>query len=203
MGITSVAVGLIALPLAVSAGHGARPVTAVPGLTISVSDGQTTASTGEKLTYLVSIRDAGAAAVPHLKITQTMPPGVTFLSASRHGVATGGMVAWYATIPAGGTETFSVTARVTQTPARELRLAAVACATPQGSTRPLICAAHLDRLPAAAAAAAGAGSSAPQAAGPSETRLAAYAGAGLGLVVLIVGGLTVAAARRRRQSQAG
>jgi uncharacterized repeat protein (TIGR01451 family) len=174
-------------------------VAAVPGLTISVSDGQTTANAGEQLTYLVSIRDAGTTAVPHLKITQTMPPGVKFLSASRQGVATGGQVAWYASIPAGATETFRVTARVTQTPARQLRLAAVACATPQGSRRPLVCAAHLDRLPAAAAA----GGSAPQAAGPSEARLAAYAGAGLGVVVLIVGGLAVAAARRRRQSPAG
>lgn len=186
---TSLAAGLIALPL----------ISPVPGLTISVSDGQTTANAGEQLTYLISIRDAGTAAVPHLKITQTMAPGVKVLSASRHGVAAGGQVAWYATIPAGGTETFSVTARVTQTPPRELRLAAVACATPQGSSRPIICAAHLDNLPAAAAAA----SPGARAAGSSDERLAAYAGAGLGVVVLIVAGLTVMAARRRRQNQAG
>ena len=52
----------------------------------------------------------------------------------------------------GGTQTFRVTALVTQTPARELRLAAVACVVLPDGSPPVVCAAHLDQLPAAAAA---------------------------------------------------
>jgi uncharacterized repeat protein (TIGR01451 family) len=159
---------------------------AVPGLSISVSDGHIAAKTGDRLAYTVSVRDSGTAAAPHLKITQTLSAGLVFLSASRHGVATAGQVAWDATIPAGGTETFNVVARVAQTPARLLRLAAVACAAPAGSSRPIVCASHLDRLPVAAAAPA--------------TRaggfLLPYAAAGLG--ALAVGVLAVIAGQRVR-----
>ena len=112
------------------------PTPAVPGLSISVSDGRTAAKAGDLLTYVVHVRDGGTAAAPHLKITQTLSPGLAFVSASSHGVATAGKVAWDASIPAGRAQTFSVVARVTQTPARVLRLAAVACAAAEGSKTP-------------------------------------------------------------------
>ena len=76
-----------------------------------------------------------------------------------------------------------------RTPARVLRLAAVACATLPGGGRPIVCAAHLDRLPAATAdSAAGSGS--------SGSKLLPYAAAGLAL--LAAGLLTVIARRRIR-----
>ena len=127
------------------------PPPRIPGLTISVTDGRAAATAGDRLTYTVSVRDTGIAAAPHLKITQTLSPGLEFLSASGNGVATAGQVAWHASLPAGGTQTFRVTALVTQTPARELRLAAVACVVLPDGSPPVVCAAHLDQLPAAAA----------------------------------------------------
>lgn len=168
-----------------------RPATsarlpAVPRLSISVSDGHTAAKAGDRLAYTVSVRDTGTAAAPHLKITQTLSEGLVFLSASPHGMATAGQVAWNANIPAGGTQTFNVVARVAQTPARLLRLAAVACAAPEGSSRPIVCAAHLDRLPAAAAG------SAPRASGS----VLPYAAAGA--AALAAGVLVVIAGRRVR-----
>jgi uncharacterized repeat protein (TIGR01451 family) len=201
--------GLIAMPIAVLPGHSlpaasasasakasakatakatagaSRP--AVPGLSISVTDGKTAVQPGEQLTYLVSVKDIGTLGAPHLKVTQTLPAGLTFVSASRHGVAADGQVAWLAGLQAGGAETFTVVTKLTRAPARQLRLAAVACAEPQGSARPMVCAAHLDRLPAVEAAA-------PKAAGSSGGDLPAYIGAGLG--VLVVGALLVVAGRR-------
>jgi len=50
---------------------------------------------------------------PRLKITQTLPAGLKFLSASGHGVVAGGKVAWSAGLPAGRTETFRVVTQVT------------------------------------------------------------------------------------------
>jgi len=201
--------GLIAMPIAVLPGHVAptKPVTAtagvpqrpshvplasVPALTIGVSDGRTAAKAGDQLTYVVSVRDSGARGAPHLKITQTLSAGLEFLSASPHGTAANGQVAWYAGIPAGRTQTFRVVARVTRPPAQVLRLAAVACAAADGSSRPIVCAAHLDRLPAAAVAAA----AASQGARPSGPILLAIAVAVL--VVLAAGVLAVIAFRRLR-----
>jgi uncharacterized repeat protein (TIGR01451 family) len=149
------------------------PSSAALALSISVSDGRTAANPGDQLTYLVSVRDAGTVSARHLKITQTLSPGLDFLSA----------------IPAGGTKTFRVVARVTRTPARLLRLAAIACASAEGSARPIVCAAHLDRLPALTAA------SASQAAGTSDLVPLGYAAAAL--AVLAVAVLAVIARRRR------
>ncbi len=201
--------GLMAMPIAVLSGHvaPAKPVTAtasvgvpqrashmppasVPSLMIGVSDGRTAAKAGDQLTYVVRVRDGGTRSAPHLKITQTLSAGLEFLSASPHGTAANGQVAWYAGIPAGGTQAFRVVARVTRPPARLLRLAAVACAAADGSSRPIVCAAHLDRLPATAAA------SAPGGAGPSRPVLLASAVAVL--VVLAAGVLAAIAFRRLR-----
>ena len=192
----ALAVGLIAIPVAAATSHPVASRTApavppppIPGLTINVTDGRVAAKAGEQLTYTVSVRDSGVAAARHLKITQTLSPGLQFLSASGNGVATAGRIAWSTSLPAGGTRTFRVAARVTQPPARVLRLAAVACATLPGGSRPIVCAAHLDRLPAAAAdSVAGSGS--------SGSKLLPYAVAGL--AVLVAGVLTVIAGLRVR-----
>jgi uncharacterized repeat protein (TIGR01451 family) len=205
----ALAAGLIAMPVAAATGQPvtsapaaaapgqpvtSRTVSAVPSprtpsLAISVTDGRAAATTGDRLTYTVSVRDTGAKAAPRLKITQTLSPGLEFVSASDEGVAKAGQVAWHATVPPDGTRTFRVVALVTRTPARELRLAAVACVALPGGTRPVVCAAHLDRLPAAAAEPAAAGRS-----GPSGSKLLAYAGGGL---AVLAAGLATMIARRR------
>jgi Domain of unknown function DUF11 len=136
----------------------------------------------------VSVRNSGAVAVPRFTVSQTLPAGLAFLSASDHGAAKSGLVSWSASLPVGGERTFRVSARVTKTPAKLLRLAAVACVTLPGSTRPLVCAAHLDRLPAAAAAQASGSRS-------SAGNVLAYTGAGAAVLVL---GLIAAIAARRR-----
>jgi uncharacterized repeat protein (TIGR01451 family) len=196
----ALAVGLIAMPAAMAASHpatshqkppptaSAAPASRTPGVTISVSDGQVTARAGEKLTYTVSVRNSGAIAVPRLKVAQTLAAGVEFLSASDHGVAKGGNVSWTASLPVGGRQTFVDVTRVTRTPATLLRLAAVACVTLPKSGSPLVCAAHLDRLPALAAASA---SRSGHSAGNGPTYTAA------GLAVLALGLLTAIIARRR------
>jgi uncharacterized repeat protein (TIGR01451 family) len=145
---------------------------------------------GDQLTYLVSVQNSGTLSAPHLKITQTLPAGLEFLSASGHGVAAHGQVAWSAGLAAGNTKTFHVAARVTRTPARLLRLAAVACAAAPGRSSPIVCAAHLDRLPAATTA------SAPRTSASSGWTPLAYAG--VALAVLALGGLSVIVGRRAR-----
>ena len=195
----ALAVGLVALPAVMAASHPAAihpkpPHTAsaargsrTPGLTIGISDGQVTARAGDKLTYTVSVRNSGAVPVPRVKVTQTLSSGLKFLSASDHGLAAGGDVSWTASLPVGGKRTFVDVTRVTSTPATLLRLAAVACVTLPGASRPMVCAAHLDRLPAAAAPASRSGHSA----GNVTTYTAA------GLAVLALGLVTAIVVRRR------
>lgn len=192
----ALAAGLIAMPIAVATSHpGASrtgpvaPPPRIPGLTISVTDGRVAATAGDRLTYTVSVRDTGIAAVPHLEITQTLSSGLEFLWASGNGMATAGHITWHATLSAGGARTFRVVALVTRTPAQVLRLAAIACAALPGGDRPIVCAAHLDQLPAADAESAAAS-------GSSGRKPLAYAAAGLAM--LAVGLLTVIAGRRVR-----
>jgi uncharacterized repeat protein (TIGR01451 family) len=127
----------------------------VPGLRISIGDGRTTVQAGDRLTYTVLVQNSGARRSPALKITQTLPPGLRFISASSHGAARAGNVTWHAVLPAGGKDTFSLQAQVTRSAVRQSRLAAVACAALADSHTPIVCAAHLDRLPGAPAAASG------------------------------------------------
>ena len=78
---------VIAIPVAAATGHPVASRTApavppppIPGLTINVTDGRVVATPGERLTYTLSVRDSGIAAARHLKITQTLSPGLQFLS---------------------------------------------------------------------------------------------------------------------------
>jgi uncharacterized repeat protein (TIGR01451 family) len=195
----ALAVGLIAMPAAMAVSHptavhpkppraaSAGRASRAPGLTISISDGHVAARAGDELTYAVSVRNSGAVAVQRLKVTQTLSTGLQFLSASDSGVAASGDVSWTASLPVGGKRTFVDVARVTRTPSTLLSLAAIACVTLPGGSRPVVCAAHLDRLPAAAAVASRSGHSA-------GNGLAYTAG---GLAVLALGLLTAIVARRR------
>jgi uncharacterized repeat protein (TIGR01451 family) len=186
----TLAVGLIVM----AASHPASPHTTPamraprePGLSITISDGRVSARAGDKLTYTVSVRDSGTAAVRHLKVTQILSPGLEFLSASDHGVAASGHVSWSAGLPVGGTRTFHVVTRVTRTPATLLRLAAVACVALPSSSRPIVCSAHLDRLPAATESEAR----------PGHSVAAVLTCTASGLAVLAFGLLAVIIARRR------
>jgi len=197
----ALAVGLIAMPAAMAVSHpapshprasrsaSATRATRAPGITISVGDGRAAARAGDELTYTVIVRNSGAVNVPRLKVTQTLSAGLQFVSASADGVAASGHVNWSARLPVGGERTFRVVARVTRTPATLLRLAAVACATLPGASGPIVCAAHLDRLPAATAAAPAAR------AAHSTGDVLPYTAAGV--AVLALGLLTAIVARRR------
>jgi uncharacterized repeat protein (TIGR01451 family) len=194
------AVGLIAIPAAMAVGHpaaskpkpthtaSAARASRAPGLTISISDGHFAVRDGDELTYTVSVRNSGAVAVRRFKVSQTLPPGLEFVSASDHGVAASGHVSWTAGLPVGGKQTFLAVTRVTRTPATLLRLAAVACVMLPGSRSPLVCAAHLDRLPALAAASA-------SRSGHPAGRVGVYTAGGL--AALALGLLTAIVARRR------
>jgi uncharacterized repeat protein (TIGR01451 family) len=185
----AVVTGLIALPVVTAPGHdGPTRAPKAPGLAISISDGQASTRPGQVLTYTASLRNTGTMSISRLEVTDTLSAGLKVTWASDNGVVKAGQVTWATALPAAGTRNFQVTARVTKTPAQLLRLAAVACVTLSGGRQPTVCAAHLDRLPAATA-------------GPASRPVHWIAGAlaytAGGLAVLVLGLLTAIAARRR------
>jgi len=194
----ALAVGLVALPAVMAVSHPAAahkgPALRQPGLTISVNDGRVAAQSGDRLNYTVTVRDTGTVPAPRLNVTQTLAAGLIFISASDGGVAKNGRVSWSARLPAGGTRSFRVDTRVTRTPATLMRLAAVACVELPGSSRPVVCAAHLDRLPAAAQAV-----SPP---GHPGSGVITYTAAGLAVLALglFAGLAAVRLARARRRA---
>lgn len=177
--------------MALPAHASATPATAAPGLEISVSDGRAAVRPGDRVTYLVRVQDTGSRPVHRLEVTQALPAGVQFVSASDGGTAAAGRVTWHASLAAGGTDEVRATVLVTRIPAKTVRLAAVACAALPADSRPVICAAHLDPLPAGGGAAVApdrvAAAGQPPARGFPHWYLAA--GAGLAALVLaLIGG---------------
>ncbi|GAA3136217.1 hypothetical protein [Streptosporangium carneum] len=151
---------VVALATPSSAASGGRvgaagPVKAaepVPKLSIAVDNGRTTAKEGDRLTYTITVDNVGTTDVDDLRLVQTMPAGLKFVSADGHGTAKEGQVAWTVDLPAGKNATFHTKAQVLATPQDLLRLATVACASTESGGRPIVCAAHSDQLPAGAAA---------------------------------------------------
>ncbi|MEV6863231.1 hypothetical protein AB0M44_19780 [Streptosporangium subroseum] len=167
----------------------------VPRLSISVDNGRTAAQEGDRLTYTVTVRNIGTAGARNLHLTQSLPPGLKFVSADGHGAVRHGQIVWSADVRAGKDVTFHTTAKVQDTPDQLLRLATVACASTGADAKPIVCATHSDELPAGAAAA----EAARLAANPATGTLR-YILMGIGLLIVTVAG-TLVARRARRQAR--
>jgi uncharacterized repeat protein (TIGR01451 family) len=157
---------------------------AEPGLSIAITDGRATARRGDRLSYVVLIKNAGASTARNLRVTLNLSPYLKLTSASRPATTKGGKVTWPASVRAGRTVSFTLKAVVGKTPVGIAHLAAVACAAERNGA-PIICAAHLDRLPGAAVRPASAQSG--RVAGTAESRSPVrYVAAALALLVCAV-----------------
>jgi uncharacterized repeat protein (TIGR01451 family) len=70
------------------------PVPPAPNLTTSIIASPTPAGSGSDLTYTLSYRNNGGAAASNVVVTDAIPNGATFVSASGGGVLTGSVVTW-------------------------------------------------------------------------------------------------------------
>lgn len=167
----------------------ARPP-AVPGLSISIGDGRTSAVRGVHLRYVVKVKNAGGATARNLRVMVTLPPYLSVSSASRSSTAKAGKVSWRTSLRPGRTASFSMTAVVGKTPRGMGHLAVVACAL-QHSGTPVVCAAHLDRLPGTAGTISG--NSGKSGAAQGTAGSSSSSGAGSGKTTYLVAGLIVVA----------
>jgi len=91
------------------------PSGSTPNLTISKSAPATVAS-GQNLTYSISYGNNGSASAAGVIIRDTIPAGVTFVSATAGGAVASGVVSWnIGTLNAGAAGTVSFTVMVTAT----------------------------------------------------------------------------------------
>jgi uncharacterized repeat protein (TIGR01451 family) len=156
--VTSFAVWAIVAPAAALSPHQAavapKPSAEATGplLSIAVDNGRTAVAAGDELTYTVKVRNLGTTETKQLEISQSLPAGLTFVSADHGGAARDGRVTWSVDLKPGQESPLATVARVGETPSELLRLATVACATAKGGSKPLVCATHSDLLPAGAAA---------------------------------------------------
>jgi uncharacterized repeat protein (TIGR01451 family) len=158
---------------------------AVPGLSISITDGRTSAVRGDHLRYVVKVKNAGGATARNLRVTLTLPPYLSVSSASQRAAAKAGKVSWRTSLRPGLSASFTITAVVGKTPPGMGHLAVVACADQHKGT-PIICAAHLDRLP-------GAAGTTSHTSGPASPGMAGSAAASSSKTRYLVGGLVIAA----------
>jgi len=177
---------IVAFGTTPAAAAGEKP----PLLSIAVDNGRTAVTAGDRLTYTVKVRNIGPATTGELEISQSLPPGLTFVSATRGGHRKARTVVWPADLKAGEDLTLTTVAKVGRTPVELLRLATVACATTKGDRKPRVCATHSDLLPAVAAAPARAGE-------PVSGRV--WSGLALAMLALIATAVLLVARRRREQ----
>jgi len=94
---------------------------AAPDLYILKTENLAGAVTGKEITYTLTGGNAGDQVSTGVIVTDTLPPGLRFVSASNGGRADGNKVVWQAgTLKPGDTFRFTVTVVVTAVPGREL-----------------------------------------------------------------------------------
>lgn len=190
----ALAVLLTAAP-AWAAGKGAeRDAKPAPQLNIAVDNGRTSAAAGDTLDYAITIRNLGTTDVADLRVTQSMPAGLSFESADSAGTEQAGGVGWTLDLAVAGEVVLHSTMAVTDTPPELLRLATVACASMSADGPPIVCASHSDQLPAGASAAAAAAA----AEAPPSGLLPWYVPGGI--VVVLIAVSVVVVVRRRTAS---
>lgn len=165
----------------------ARAQPADPQLAIAVDDGRTSATAGDEPSYAITVRNLGTTDADELRISQTVPTGLSLISADHEGAVAPAQVTWMVNLKQGERITLTTVGRVGPTDAELLRLAVVACATAKDGSRPLVCATDSDLLPAGAAARAPA----------SSSRLPWYAAALAALLAVV--GLTAFVVWRSRR----
>jgi uncharacterized repeat protein (TIGR01451 family) len=150
-------------------------------MVIGVDDGVATAGLGDRLAYTISLRNDGHTASGRLGVAFTPPAGVKLARAGDGGTIKGGTASWTVKVAAAKTVTLTVDALVAELPEGVKGLAAVACVTDGGV--PKLCATDINQIPWRADI------HSTSAAVKADAAIAWSrwaAGAGLGLVALVV-----------------
>ena len=107
---------IVTRPGAIIGSASAQKISFGADLAVTKTDGVTSASPGDTLTYNLTISNVGNQGATGVRVSDTLPANTTFVSASDGGAYNGGVVTWnLGSVPAGATEL--VRFRVTIDPA--------------------------------------------------------------------------------------
>jgi uncharacterized repeat protein (TIGR01451 family) len=126
----------------------AQPTTG-PQLSIALTDNTDAVTVGAALTYTIVVTNLGADDVSGLVVNQSVPAGVTFVSADAGGALAGLSVGWLVDIAAGAQTTLTTAMTVETMSTTDARLASVSCALTAPTAAPTVCASDSDALPLA------------------------------------------------------
>ncbi|MCX5203033.1 hypothetical protein OG897_16450 [Streptomyces sp. NBC_00237] len=152
------AAALVAVPLLLLAAPGAGaddknpPAAAPPAMSIALSNGVDTVSSGSRLAYTVTVHNQGAANLAGLRIEQELPTGASGASADQQAKVAGGKAVWTADVRAHGKTVLTSSATLGTEQAGALRAASTVCAYLPTSQVPVVCSSDMDLLPAGAKA---------------------------------------------------
>jgi uncharacterized repeat protein (TIGR01451 family) len=207
--LASSIVGLVALGTTAAASPPPTPTpspartpaaTGSPQLNIVVTDNQTAAKMGDRLTYQTTVRNTGSNEARNLLLTQTASPGLKIATATQDGIVQGNKVSWQVTVKPGASASRGITVIVTQSPVDLLRLASIACASSGAGKAPIVCASDLDKLPAAEVA-SGTTLESKSASTHSDNGKFWYAGGAIAVAVLVGGALGLRHRRRKARGE--
>jgi uncharacterized repeat protein (TIGR01451 family) len=167
-----------------------------PQLSIAVDNGATSATSGDELTYAITLTNLGTKKVEDLRVSQTVPSGASVVSVDARGDRSTGKISWKVDLAAAGTTTVHATLALGRTPDSALRIATVACAQVMAKGPALVCASDSDQLPAGAAVERAEADAVPAAGGWLDGRTPWYAGGGAALVLVVAGAVLLV--RRHR-----
>jgi len=118
---------------------------ATSAMVISVSDGVTSATTGDELTYAISLRNDGAADSGPLGVRFQPPTGAEVTTVDHDGARDDSGATWSIDLAAGDTLALTVGAKVAALPEGVNGLAGIACITSDG--QPSLCATDMNQMP--------------------------------------------------------
>ncbi|CAM5352273.1 hypothetical protein SSPIM334S_07345 [Streptomyces spiroverticillatus] len=125
---------------------------APPAMSISLSNGVDTVSSGSRLAYTVTVQNQGAANLAGLRIEQELPTGASGAAADHQAKVAGGKAVWTADVRAHGKTVLTSSATLGAEQAGALRAASTVCAYLPKSQVPVVCSSDMDLLPAGAKA---------------------------------------------------
>jgi hypothetical protein len=170
---------------------------ATAAMAISVSDGVTSVTDGDELTYTISLRNDGAAGSGRLAIRFQPPTGAKLTTVDHHGASVDDVATWSVDVPPGAALKLTVGTTVGSLPAGVNGVAGIACII-HGST-PSLCATDMNQIAGRSDIHATVVAAQPAHGGRSLSPWVAIGGATGAIVFLGAGGLLLVRRRLRRQ----
>ncbi|MFI0977047.1 hypothetical protein ACH4SP_08470 [Streptomyces sp. NPDC021093] len=172
-----------------------------PAMSIALTDGVDTVSSGSRLAYTVTVQNQGPTNLAGLRIEQALPSGASAAAAGQRAKVAGGKAVWTADVRGHGKTVLTSTATLGSAQTGALRAASTVCAYLPKSHVPVVCSSDMNLLPTGPRTegvelADGSGESAALLGMDPAVAIGATAGAAL----FVGGGVLVL--RRRRKSVA-